>query len=302
MDIRRLEIFLKLLDTRSFSKTAAAFGLTQPSVSASLKALEDSLGQKLFERTPRSVKALPAAEILAPYALSIIETAGRAAWAVSRQLTNPKEKLALGASTVPSLAFLPPALAEFGQKYPNVAIKLSTGQSGGIARKVADGELDLAVVGAPSENPELLSRPIARDRLVFLASEALAGDIGPLPTSLEDIVSWPLVLREDGSGTKAAFLAAFGEKAGALLSQLNIRAEVEGQEAALALVRASFGATICSSLLLDQIETGSLLTARLDFFGSRSFYLLRRKSSPGSPAVTALTEIIRKIVKPPART
>ncbi len=294
MDIRRLEIFLKLLDTRSFSKTASAFGLAQPSVSASLKALEDSLGQKLFERTPRSVTPLPAADILAPFALDIIETAGRAAWAISRQLANPREKLSLGASSVPALVIMPRAMAEFGRKYPNVSLRLATGQSGGIAQKVADGELDLAVVGAPSQNAELDCQPLARDKMVFMASESLAAQVGPAPAKMEDILAWPLILREDGSGTKAAFLTALGEKAGSLAGRLNIRAEVEGLDASLALVKASFGAMICSSLITAYIDTGGLVVSPLDFFGRRNFYVVRRKSSPGSPAMEAMLGFVKK--------
>jgi DNA-binding transcriptional LysR family regulator len=91
MDRKKLEIFLKLLDTRSFSLTAQFFGLSQPTVSQHLKSLEEFLGQKLFERTPRRVKALPAAMVLAPYAIKIVETAGQAAWAVNRQMAVAQE-------------------------------------------------------------------------------------------------------------------------------------------------------------------------------------------------------------------
>ncbi len=322
MDIRRLEIFLKLLDTRSFSKTAAALGLTQPSVSASLKALEESLGQKLFERTPRAVTPLSAARVLAPYALNIVETMGRAAWAVGHQLANPREKLALGASSVPALVFIPPALAAFRRQYPGVLIKLQTGQSHGIARKVADGELDLALVGAPPENEELRSDPFARDQLVLLAAESLAAEVGPPPRTVEDLLAWPLILREEGSGTRAAFLSALGEEAGRLAGRMDIRAEVEGLGPALALVRAAFGATVISNLLLPRkaeakksssrpsqsnggsgavpsdpsgiLDLRGLTAMPLDFFGRRQLYLIQRRTARPSPALAALIGLLKK--------
>ena len=288
MDIRRLEIFLKLLETRSFSKTATALELTQPSVSASLKSLEESLGQRLFERTPRAVKPLAAALVLAPYAESIVDTMGRAAWAVANQLANPRERLTLGASSVPAVVFAPRALAAFHRNYPNILIKMKTGQSRGVAQKVADGELDLGLVGAPPDNDELACDPLGRDRLVLMAAKKLADAVGPPPRSVDDLLNWPLIMREEGSGTRAALLAAVGASEAAR-GRLNVLAEVEGLEPALALVRSSFGATVGSSLITPLLNRQGLIFMPLDFLEGRSFYLIRRSSGRPSPALEALT-------------
>ena len=291
MDIRRLEIFLKLLDTRSFSKTAAALELTQPSVSASLKALEEAMGQKLFERTPRAVKPLPAALVLAPYAENIVDTIGRAAWAVANQLANPRERLTLGASSVPAVVFVPPALTAFQKSYPNILIKLKTGQSRNIAQKVIDGEIDLGLVGAAPENEDLICESIGRDKLVLLASKRLADSLGPPPRSVEELSNWPLIMREEGSGTRAALLAAVGGS-GNLAAKMNVRAEAEGLEPTLALVRASFGATVASSLINPLINKQGLVFMPLDFLEGRNFYLIRRHSGRPSPALEALVEYL----------
>ncbi|MDR1045713.1 MAG: LysR family transcriptional regulator [Candidatus Adiutrix sp.] len=289
MDIRRLEIFLKLLETGSFSRTAAALNLAQPSVSASLKALEDSLGQKLFERTPRSVKALPTAEILQPYALNIVETMGRAAWAVGRQLSDPREKLTLGASSVPAIALLPGALTAFNREYPNILIKIKTGSSRAVSRKLADGELDLAVVGAAPEDEELERRVVGHDRLVLLVSRQLARNRGDSPPGeVEELLDWPLIMREEGSGTRAAFMAALGQSAGGLLgSRINIKAEVDGLGPSLALVRHSFGAAVISDLLLPVINLRGLAALNLAFLNGRNFYLINRRGRQVSPALQA---------------
>ncbi len=294
MDTRRLEIFLKLLETRSFSKTAAALDLTQPSVSASLKVLEEAVGQKLFERTPRAVKPLPAAETLAPFALNIVETVGRAVWAVGHQLEGAREKLTVGASSVPAMVFLPPALAAYGRQYPNVLIKVKAGQSQGVARKVADGELDLGLVGAPPENEELVKTVFGRDQLALLASRSMADEIGPPPATVEDLSAWPLIMREEGSGTRSALLAALGEGGGDLAGRMNIRAEVEGLGPALALTRASFGAAVISDLLPPVIDLSGLVVMPLPFLRGRRFHLIRRKTRRVSPAVEALLNILNR--------
>jgi DNA-binding transcriptional LysR family regulator len=247
MDVKRLEIFLKILETKSLSKAAAALGLAQPSVSASLKTLEDSVGYRLFDRTPRSVKPLPQALILAPYARGVLETLSEAAWALGRQSGGPKENLVVGASSLPALAILPEALRAFKSVYPKVCIKLKAGESESIIRRVNDGEIDIGLVGLRHVSPELNTEIIAHDDPCLLATAEMCDQMGSRPTALEEIADWPLIMREDGSGTKAAFLKAFARRPD-LLSKLTIAAEVEGLLPALTLAKAGLGAVVISGL------------------------------------------------------
>ncbi len=296
MDSRRLEIFLKILETRSLSKTAAALGMAQPSVSASLKALEDSLGQKLFERTPRSVKALPQAYVLESYARSVLDTLAEAAWALGSQSGGPKEALTIGASSMPALVFMPEVLAAFNARYPNVDIKLKTGKSQSILRRISDGEFDLGVVGERHAVPELSSTAIATDQLCLLATAELVESVGRLPEKLEDLVSWPLIMRDDGSGTKAFFLKAFSKRTD-LAAQLTVVAEAEGLLPTLALARSGMGAVIISSLVARAPWLlSSMRLIPLPFMGSeRKFYLVRGKSRQLSPAAKELVGIIKNV-------
>jgi len=293
MDIRKLEIFLKLLETKSFSKTAKALNLTQPTVSASLKALEESLGQKLFERSPRTVHPLSAAQVLEPYAADIVQRASQAAWAISRQLRDPKEMLSLGASSVPALAFIPRLLKHFSKEYPNILIQLKSGHSRDLAGKVADGELDLALIGAKSDRVELAQTEIGRDHLLLLCTEDLARQVGRAPSSAADLLQWPLIIREEGSGTRRALIKALAGLEKNLSENLNIKAEVEGLAASVALAGASLGATVISSLIAPLIKLDGLNCFDLDFLGSRRFYLVRKKFAPNSnsPAIAALIDL-----------
>lgn len=297
MDPRKLEIFLKLLETRSFSKTAAILGLSQPSVSASLKALETELGQKLFERTPRSVQPLETAATLAPFAQSMVETAAQAAWAVNHKLVDAQERLTIGASSVPALAFAPPALAAFCRAYPNVLVKISSSRSQSVARQVAEGEIDLGLVGTLPQEDNLNRVAFSRDRLVLLASPQLAKSIGRPPQSAEDLLDWPLIMREDGSGTRAAFLAALSDKAGPLASGIKIVAEVDDLGPAIALARESVGAAVISSLLPPLINMKNLTHLNLNFLQGRNFYLISRRTASPTPALEALRQLIVAVAK-----
>jgi DNA-binding transcriptional LysR family regulator len=288
MDIKRLEIFLKLLDTRSFSQTAQFFGLSQPTVSQNLKSLEEYLGQKLFERTPRRVKALPAALVLAPYAIKIVETAGQAAWAVNRQMAIAQEKLAIGASSVPSLVLVPPAVEVFSQRYPRVFMTLTQGHSREIARLVVEGDLDLGLVGTVvSESEKIWARPFASDRLVLVSSTDLANQMGSRPKTPADLANWPIILREDGSGTRAAFLSSLGDE----VSRFRFKAEVAGLGPTMTLVNAGFGATVISSLILSTLDMANLVAWPLEFGPCRRFFLIRRKDHFNAQVAQALVDV-----------
>ena len=296
MDVKRLEIFLKILETKSISKTAAACGMAQPSVSASLKTLEDSIGYKLFDRTPRAVKPLPQALILAPYARSVLETLSEAAWALGSQSGGPKESLAVGASSIPAMAILPEALAAFKSIYPNVHIKLKAGESENIIRRVTDGEFDVGLVGLRHVSPDLSTEIIAHDDLSLLATDEMCDRMGSRPETLEAVADWPLIMREDGSGTKTAFLKAFAKRP-ELLSKLTVAAEVEGLLPALALARAGLGAVIISGLAARAawLFNGMRLIS-LNFMGAgRNFYIIRRKSNQPSPVVKEFIKTIKKL-------
>jgi DNA-binding transcriptional LysR family regulator len=294
MDIKRLEIFLKLLDTRSFSQTAQFFGLSQPTVSQNLKNLEEFLGQKLFERTPRRVKALPAALILAPYAIKIVETAGQAAWAVNRQMALAQDKLAVGASSVPSLVLVPPAVEVFSQRYPRVFLTLTSGHSREIARLVGEGELDLGLVGTVvSETEKIWARPYAVDRLVLVASTELVARMGSKPKTPAELAKWPIILREDGSGTRAAFLSSLGDE----VSRFRFKAEVDGVGPTMTLVRGAFGAAVVSNLILATLDMTDLVAWPLEFGPCRRFFLMRRKDHFNAHVAQALADIFFELKK-----
>jgi DNA-binding transcriptional LysR family regulator len=291
MEIRRLEIFLKLMETGSFSKTAKALGIAQPSVSSSIKALEDDFGQKFFIRDTRKVVPLAPAKCFAPFAAKIVETAGEAAWTLSNQLASAREKLTIGSSSVPALVMAPKAMASFHKLYPKIYLRLLSSDSAEVARQVSSGVLDLGLVGSEPGSAKLWSKPFMSDHLVLVCSSQLSKTMKTPPKSAEDLAEWPLILREPGSGTRAAF---FSSVQGGI-SDFNVKAEVEGLEPTLALVRASFGAAVISSLIPPVIDLKNLKVFDLDFGSSRRFYLIGRLDSQASPVSEAMSQVVASL-------
>ncbi|MDR3203928.1 MAG: LysR family transcriptional regulator [Deltaproteobacteria bacterium] len=294
MDTRRLEIFLKLLETESFSHTASALGVTQPSVSASIKALEEDFGQKFFARNSRKVTALASARILAPFAEKIVSASKEAEWTLGNQAFSNREKLAIGCSSVPSLAIAPKAMVNFRNLYPQIFVTLRASGSAEVCRQVSKGIIDLGMVGSEPDSKLFWSKPLMSDRLVLVCSSNLLKEMkGCLPNSLESLASWPLILREPGSGTREAFVSEI-ERA-ARLSDFNIRAEVTGAETIMALVKASYGAAIISNLVLPIIKLGHLRSLDLNLTIKRRFHLIGLRDAQPRPAARAMASVIEAL-------
>src|SRR5207248_10080436 len=109
--------------------------------------------------------------------------------------------LEVGASTTVGIYLIPVALGAFKKLHPGVAISLEIGARGAIQEKVLRNELDLAVVGPPLKDPDLVVVPFVTDELVVIAprEHPLAGRRG---LSLHDLKNEPFLMREEGSGTR----------------------------------------------------------------------------------------------------
>ena len=107
MDIRKLEVFRKVYELKSFSRAGDETYLSQPTVSGHIKYLEDYLGCKLFDRLGKEVVATRAGDILYEYAVEIIDLRERAEYALNQFQGKMKGKLLIGGSTIPVDIYFP---------------------------------------------------------------------------------------------------------------------------------------------------------------------------------------------------
>ena len=196
-------------------------------------------------------------------------------------------------STIPASYLLPPLFARFHARHPGVSLRLVTGDSRGITEQVLAAEVEVGVVGAPPKNPQLLSVKLGEDDLILVSSadHPMAGKRKWSPADLSDC---PLVMREDGSGTRRATNEALRGLLGPEgLGALRVACEVGSTEALKAAVRSGLGAAFVSSLAVrDELEGGSLVVAQLDgFHVKRQFHLISRKEPLLSPAAVAFRTI-----------
>ena len=290
MDIRKLDVFCKVVELKSFTRAARAVFLSQPTVSDHVRHLEEELGQKLVDRLGREAEPTPAGRLLYDYASRILRLQQETLEALARFGGRLSGETMIGASTIPATYILPALVGTFRAAHPEVTVSVRISGSHEIARKVLAGEYDLGLVGAMWNERGLDWTELFTDTLVLVArpDHPLAGR-GPV--TLDDLCGQDYVGREPGSGTRKV-IGALLEAAGRRETDLHQVALFGANEAVREAVKAGVGVSMLSrrSVAAD-LAAGTLVEIFLvGVSGERPFYLLRRKNRQLPPSAAALAE------------
>jgi DNA-binding transcriptional LysR family regulator len=301
MDLRRLEVFCKLMQTRSFSKTGHELELTQPTVSGHIKTLEQQIGLQLFDRHRRLVRPTSAAMVLYDYAQRILDLTNEAGFALERFRGRISGDLKLGGSTIPGTYILPGIVGRFHRVYPDTRIRLALGDTNQICDQVANGDIEIGVVGAAGSRPELTYESFIEDEMVLIVPPGHPwAEIGRI-VKIKELSTSPFVIREEGSGTRTTALKALAQK-NLPFEELNIVAEMGSTEAVRQAVKADLGVSIISWVAAaDDIKSGLLALAKvrgLDL--RRQFYLVTNPKRTRSPVCGAFLEYLTSEGRPKA--
>lgn len=294
MTLDQLQIFIAVAEREHVTRAADALGLAPPSVSAAVASLEREFGTKLFHRVGRGIVVTEGGKLLLDEARALVSRAEAVKLAMREFTGLSRGRLAIKASQTIASHFLPPRLVEFHQAFPGVALAVSVGNSAEVVDAIIRGDVELGFVEGPEEelrDPRLATELIAWDELVMVVSADYPW-AKKTKLSVDDLTGGKWVLREDGSGTRAAFVKAL-DALGISSGDLNIVIELPSNEAVLAAVLAGAGATILSaSVCADAIKARTLKRLPVSI-APRAFYALQHGDRYRSRAVTALLEILR---------
>ncbi len=199
MDMHHLRIFLSVFRNRSFSKASRELYLAQPTVSDHVKTLEDHLDCMLFDRLGKKIIPTPEAEVLYNHAVEIIDKADNIRHALGQFKKEVAGELVIGASSIPGAYLLPSLVASFKRKYPSVSFQVLVSDSKAVVDRVLKHEMILGVVGSRLNHQLISYEPFLEDELVVVSSPTLVKN-GRI--SLRDLPKYPMVTREEGSGTR----------------------------------------------------------------------------------------------------
>ncbi len=292
MDLRLLEIFCCVYEERSFSRAAERLGLSQPTVSGHVKTLEKGLRTPLFDRLGREIVPTAAGRLLFRHGSRVAEIKKAAVHAMDRFLDRLEGDLYLGASTIPGEYLLASPIGQFRADFPGVDVHLRIRDSREIVDAVAAGEVELGFVGARLPGPRLEYRPYASDRLILVAPPTPAWDLDVLP--LAELAERPLLVREEGSGTRLMLERRLGEL-GTGLDELRVVAELGSTTAVKEAVKRGLGASMLSAVAVeDDLEAGWVRQVYVPEIGTlqRGFFTVVDTGRSLSPLVEAFLELL----------
>lgn len=169
VELAQLEAFLQVAQHRSFSRAAEALFLTQPSVTARIQSLEREIGERLFERTGRSVTLTDAGHAFMPHAQRALTAVQEGTDAIEAVRHGDIGSIRIGASDTIATYVLPGILKQFRETRPRVHVHLTTGQTEGIVEKLLAGETHVAV-SRLTQHPEVESLHLYNDDLALVCS------------------------------------------------------------------------------------------------------------------------------------
>src|SRR5271165_6338024 len=281
MTLDQLRIFIAVAEREHVTRTAEALGLAPPSVSAAVASLEREFGTKLFHRVGRGIVVTEGGRLLLDEARALVNRAEALKLAMREFTGLGRGRLEIKASQTIASHFLPPRLVDFHQAYPGVALAVSVGNSAEVVGAIIEGNVELGFVEGPEEE--------FRDPRLAIELIAMDDQRAPYGRGF-DRGKW--VLREDGSGTRAAFIKAL-DALGVPYGKLNIAIELPSNEAVLAAVLAGAGAAILSArVCADAIKAGILKRLPV-VIAPRAFCAVQHGDRYRSRAVSALLEILR---------
>lgn len=299
MTLEQLRVFVAVAERQHVTQAARALNLAQSAASAAIAALEAQHGTRLFHRVGRGIVLTEAGHVFLPEARAVLARAEAAELALAELAGLQRGRLLVQASQTIAAYWLPHHLVAFRHRYPGVEVRLDVGNTAQVAAAVCDGAAELGFVEGSVSDPRLMAARVATDRMVLVVGEAHPWATRPdlPPPALADT---PWVLREPGSGTRAAFEALLAQHDLAL-PDVDVAMELPTNEAVRAAVEAGGGATVISaSVVAAGLEAGLLRLIRFAI-PDRQFQVLHHRDRSYSQAAGALLGMIAPAGSPAAR-
>lgn len=258
----RLQSFLKIVDTGSYTRAAEQLSLSQPAVSQHIRQLEDELGVKLFEHNRGRFRLTAEGNIVAGYARRIAALYTN----LDQALRDEREQirsLTIGITHTAESGLIIESLAAYISVWRDLSLKIVTGTSDELFAMLKNYELDFAFVDGKANDPALASITMDTDCLVLAVSpehrlaEQSAVTIGQLREER-------LILRRLGSNTRSLFEAAL-ESQNLSIYDFNVIMEIDSIATIKDLIRRNFGVSVLArSVCLDELRKGKLAVLSIE--------------------------------------
>jgi LysR family transcriptional regulator, positive regulator for ilvC len=240
-----LAAFLHLSETLRFSKSAKALNMSASALTRCIQRIESDLGQPVLERSNREVTLTRAGEILRDYARAHMAAHTHLLEALAAETRAPTGELRIACTVTACHSVLPKLLARFRDRYPGIHLQLGTSDAARCLQRLENDEADVAVVPEPDAPPaELRFVRLAYTELALIAPSTDKELARRAALGGSHWRGLPVILPR--RGLDRARIDAWFE---ARSAEPEIYAEVEGNEAILAMVALGCGVGIVPELV-----------------------------------------------------
>ncbi|MGW4275517.1 LysR family transcriptional regulator [Streptomyces seoulensis] len=290
MDLQQMRYVVAVAETRNFTRAAERCSVVQSSLSHRIAGLERELGVRLFARTSRRVELTGAGAAFLAGARECLAAADRAAADAAAAAGVVRGRLAVGVIVTTAAVDVPELLRRYRARYPDVRVVLRSDRSDRLVAAIRDGDLDIAFLGLPEDEPPSGVRTLVLDRdqhvLVVPAGHRLAG-AGPL--ALRDIAGETFVDFVGGTPARAQSDRAFA--AAGLVRDVAYEAGII--ELMTGLVARGLGVALLPSAFVRPLAEAAPALALVPVVDGprRIEYLAWSRFNP-SPATRALLDVL----------
>lgn len=290
-NLDHLQTFADVVRLGSFSAAAARLNLTQPAVSLQIRQLEQKLGLKLIERVGRTATPTAAGRALLQHAGTIDMAVNAALDAVAQHGREVTGRVRIGIGATACIHILPPILSDLRRRFPQLDLRVNTGNAPEILRAIEANSLDLGLVTLPPRN-KTLGRALEVTPLIEDGFVAISSRAHPLPDPVTPAVlmTLPLAIPEPGGNTRSLIDGWFATAGVTPKPGM----ELDSVEAIKQLVGAGLGCSVLPGMALASPEARrGLQVCALKPKLTRQLALVLRRDKPLSRGLRETVAALR---------
>lgn len=286
--LRQLHIFQAVARDLSYTRAAKAMHLSQPAVSIQIRQLEQQTGLPLFEQLGKKIYLTAAGREMLGYTRSVLGLLKEAKEVMNALKGVEQGQLKVSVATTAG-SFATRMLAAFAKQHPNIGINLDVTNRQALLQQLDNNECDLVIMGAPPEGRCLESEPFMDNPLVVVSApnQPLTRST---PISLAELSQQRFVVREPGSGTRAAIERFFKQHE----VPFHYAMEMTSSEAIKQAVQAGLGPGIVSLHTMElELRSQCLVLLEAEKFPiMRRWYIVHRSGKRLSPIAQRFRQLV----------
>lgn len=300
LDVRGLRSFVAVASAGSITRAAENKHIAQPALSLHIKQIEEQIGARLFDRTPKGVKLTAVGQRLLPHALDILKRLDIAFEDVRGAISEPSGRVAIGLPQSLAKFLTVPLVGAVVRRWPKIQFQMLEMSTGYIPEQLARGHIDIGLSFCVEPGLGITFTPLLDEELVFVTSQVQLKQVlrqwddTNESISLKSISKFPMVLPSGTHSLRRLIDEYIKDKN----VELDVIAEVNTIPQLIEVIAADIGSAILSyASIFDSLVAKKIKALKVSNLSiTRPVYLCKSATAPVSIANSIVQELLYQIV------